>query len=51
MRHGFQIFAMVLFFAATSVNWTPFVLLMKRRDAPQPYFVAWLGSADLLRAK
>ena len=29
----------------------PFLLLMKRRDAPQPYFVAWLGNADLLRAK
>jgi hypothetical protein len=29
----------------------PFVLMMKRRDAPQPYFVAWIGNADLLRAK
>jgi len=29
----------------------PFVLLMKRRDAPQPYFVAWFANADLLRAK
>ena len=29
----------------------PFLLLMKRRDAPQPYFVAWFGNADLLRAK
>jgi len=29
----------------------PFVLMMKRRDAPQPYFVAWFANADLLRAK
>ena len=29
----------------------PFVLLMKRRNAPEPYFVAWFANADLLRAK
>jgi hypothetical protein len=27
------------------------LLMMKRRGAPQPYFVAWLGNADLLRGK
>ena len=26
----------------------PFALVMKRKDAPQPYFVAWFANADLL---
>lgn len=29
----------------------PFALILKRRNAPQPYFVAWFANADLLRAK
>ncbi len=28
----------------------PFVILMKRRDAPEPYFAAWVANPDLLRA-
>lgn len=27
----------------------PFLLMMKRHDAPVPYFVAWIGNADHLR--
>jgi len=29
----------------------PFALIMKRKDAPQPYFVAWFGNTDALRGK
>lgn len=29
----------------------PFALIMKRKDAPRPYFVAWFANADLLGAK
>jgi len=29
----------------------PFALVMKRKDAPQPYFVAWFVNADLLGTK
>lgn len=29
----------------------PFAILMKRENAPQPYFVAWIANADLLGAK
>ena len=29
----------------------PFAIVMKRRDAPEPYFVAWLANADLLGTK
>ena len=29
----------------------PFALILKRRNAPQPYFLAWFANADLLRAK
>ena len=29
----------------------PFALLMKRANAPRPYFVAWFANADLLGAK
>jgi hypothetical protein len=28
----------------------PFIILMKRRDAPEPYFAAWVANADFLRA-
>ncbi|MCX6866084.1 MAG: hypothetical protein NTV46_07670 [Verrucomicrobia bacterium] len=26
----------------------PFALVMKRKGAPKPYFVAWFANADLL---
>lgn len=26
----------------------PFAVVMKRKNAPEPYFVAWIGNADLL---
>jgi hypothetical protein len=26
----------------------PFLILMKRADAPQPYFAMWVGNASLL---
>jgi hypothetical protein len=26
----------------------PFALVMKRKGAPQPYFVVWFANADLL---
>jgi hypothetical protein len=26
----------------------PFAVLMKRKDAPEPYFVAWIANTDLL---
>jgi len=29
----------------------PFALIMKRKDAPQPYFIAWFANGDLLRQK
>jgi hypothetical protein len=29
----------------------PFALIMKRKDAPEPYFIAWFANADLLRQK
>jgi hypothetical protein len=29
----------------------PFALVMKRKNAPQPYFVAWFANADLLGGK
>lgn len=29
----------------------PFALILKRGDAPQPYFVAWFANADLLGAE
>lgn len=29
----------------------PFVVMMKRRAAPQPYFVAWIANGDVLSAK
>jgi hypothetical protein len=29
----------------------PFALVMKRANAPQPYFVAWIANADLLGGK
>jgi hypothetical protein len=29
----------------------PFVMVMKRENAPQPYFVAWIANADLLGGK
>ena len=29
----------------------PFALVMKRKDAPQPFFVAWFANADLLGRK
>lgn len=29
----------------------PFGIVMKRKNAPQPYFVAWLANADLLGVK
>jgi len=29
----------------------PFAIVMKRKDAPQPYFVAWMANADLLEGK
>ncbi len=29
----------------------PFLLMMKRGDAPAPYFVAWIGNADLLKKR
>jgi hypothetical protein len=27
----------------------PFLLLMKRANAPMPYFAAWIANTDLLR--
>jgi hypothetical protein len=29
----------------------PFAMVMKRENAPQPYFVAWIANADLLGGK
>ena len=29
----------------------PFALILKRKDAPQPYFIAWFANADLLGEK
>lgn len=29
----------------------PFAIVMKRKDAPQPYFVAWIANTDLLGGK
>jgi len=29
----------------------PFAIVMKRKNAPQPYFVAWIANADLLSGK
>lgn len=29
----------------------PFAIIMKRKEAPQPYFAAWIANADLLEAK
>ena len=29
----------------------PFAIVMKRKNAPQPYFVAWISNADLLGGK
>lgn len=29
----------------------PFAIVMKRKNAPQPYFVAWIANADLLGEK
>ncbi|MCU0776047.1 MAG: hypothetical protein MUF86_00055 [Akkermansiaceae bacterium] len=29
----------------------PFAIVMKRQDAPRPYFVAWIANADLLGGK
>ena len=29
----------------------PFALILKRKNAPKPYFVAWFANTDLLRAK
>jgi len=29
----------------------PFAIVMKRKEAPQPYFAAWIANADLLEAK
>jgi len=29
----------------------PFLLLMKRKEAPMPYFVAWIANTDLLRGE
>jgi hypothetical protein len=29
----------------------PFAVVMKRKNAPQPYFVAWIANADLLGTK
>ena len=29
----------------------PFAIVMKRKNAPQPYFVAWIANADLLGMK
>ena len=29
----------------------PFAIMIKRKDAPQPYFVTWIANADLLGGK
>lgn len=29
----------------------PFALVMKRKNAPQPYFIAWFANADQLGGK
>jgi hypothetical protein len=29
----------------------PFAIVMKRKDAPRPYFIAWIANADLLGEK
>jgi hypothetical protein len=29
----------------------PFAIVMKRKNAPQPYFIAWIANADLLGGK